>query len=512
MIYAVGLVFWLQGAVLQDGRIPVPTEDAQTTAERTIREVFKEEYAVRTSTAQQKLARILLQQGLETKDHDAFRYTLLREGGDVAAKAGDLETVLRCVDELSGGFQLDPLTLKELLLSKAGPSLRTPEDQRRAIDSYFTLAHAATEVDRFDTATKAAQAALVGAKKVKDMALVVRAEAAVRFVSESKGMFERAKKAEQILNTNPNDPAANLACGEYMCLSKGRWDQGLPHLSKGADGTLKALAEKDLKAPVQSAELAALADEWFDLAQKDKSSLRKGQMLARARILYERALPGSAGLIKVRIEKRLTEVAPVGTPVTTSAPVKALEEPKERDLLKLLNPDKDLAGNNWTLVGGALVSPATPGASRIAIPYIPPDEYDLELSISREAGGAGGWIGLVGARRQFELHFDAIKGRTWGLGNIDGKPHQDNETRRDLRVFEDETPRTVLCEIRKNRVRISVQGKVIIDWPADYGRVSTNEKWSVPDKRVLFLGSYSTSFKFNRLLLRPLSGPGKPLP
>ena len=113
--------------------------------------------------------------------------------------------------------------------------------------------------------------------------------------------------------------------------------------------------------------------------------------------------------------------------------------------------------------------------------------------------------------QQFVINMDARYGRTWGIDWIDGKPHWENGTKVDIRVFDNDKPRTVLCSVRKGSIQVSVDGRTLIRWRADYGRVSLPTKWQVSDKRLGFLGSWKSSFHFSRIVLTPVSGRGSPL-
>src|SRR5207244_8812445 len=93
------LVLFSLGEAGQDSKSPVPSDESQNKAERMIREIFKDEYAVKTSSAQLKLAKKLVEQGRETKDDEALRYVLFREAGDLAMRAGDADLLLHCLDE-----------------------------------------------------------------------------------------------------------------------------------------------------------------------------------------------------------------------------------------------------------------------------------------------------------------------------------------------------------------------------------------------------------------------------
>lgn len=307
-------VVLLLAGVGQDARIAVPSDAAQGQAEKLIREIFKEEYLVKTPAAQRKLAKKLLQQGLETNDDPISRYVLFREAGDLAARSGDVETVIRSADALIAGYQLDRLAFKESLLSRAEPATTNPEDLKRLVEVLLELARESTELDQFDAAVKSTQSALAAARKSKDIGLVVRVDARLKSVTELRTGYDKARKAEETLVATPEDPQANLAWGEYLCLSKGQWEKGLPFLSRGPDSALKKLATRELGQPAEPGPQIELADGWWDLGEKEKNALWKSRLLAHAQTFYEMALPGTTGLTRLRVEKRIAAGNALGPP------------------------------------------------------------------------------------------------------------------------------------------------------------------------------------------------------
>lgn len=305
MSAGMGLAILLLAGAGQDSRLAVPSDDAQSQAEKIIRDVFKTEYAVKTPAAQQKLAKQLVQQGSDTKDDPAARYVLFREAADLAARSGEIETLVRAADELVAGYQLDRLAFKESLLSKAEPTTTRVEDLKRLAEALIQIGREALELDQFDVAAKSAQAALPAAKKAKDLTLVVRVDAVLKSVAELRGGYEKARKAEQALAANPEDPQANLAWGEHLCLGKGKWEEGLPFLAKGPDSALKSLASKELRSPAE----LEVADGWWELGEKEKNALWKSRLLDHARTIYEDVLPKTTGLSRMKVEKRIAEAS-----------------------------------------------------------------------------------------------------------------------------------------------------------------------------------------------------------
>jgi hypothetical protein len=290
---------------LQEARNAVPADDAQRAAEKTIRTSYGSEYADSSPAGQQRLAKKLLDQAIETREDLALRFVLFREACDAATRGGDLGTLLRAVDELHGGFHVVGLALKEPYLLKIEPGLSKPDEFQRLGDVVVRLAQEAAELDQYDVAVRAAGSAQSCARKAKDTRLGARADLAQKSVTELKVAYEKARKAEESLASAPEDPAANRAWGEWLCFQKGRWDRGLPFLAKGPDSPIRTMALKEFSSSAELGALVELADGWWELAERERAGPRKSQLLAHARSIYTAALPRSAGEIRAKIGLRL---------------------------------------------------------------------------------------------------------------------------------------------------------------------------------------------------------------
>jgi hypothetical protein len=148
-------------------------------------------------------------------------------------------------------------------------------------------------------------------------------------------MFLGLKRNLETLAKNPEDGGANAEMGKYLCFAKGSWDLGLRFIVKGSDAALKNLAEKDIASVASSADRVAVGDGWYDLAEKEKSTLRKYQMSQRAKILYASALPDATAVVKAKLEKRIDLIenfgalpgqpgGPGSTDITSLTPKKAV--------------------------------------------------------------------------------------------------------------------------------------------------------------------------------------------
>jgi hypothetical protein len=169
------------------------------------------------------------------------------------------------------------------------------------------VVESAVENDRFDEAEPLLQAAAAAARKAKQGDLVRQIVLRSKEIEQMQGQFKNAQAARAALRSKPEDPAANLLLGKYLCLVKGDWSRGLPYLALGDDAQLKALAVRELATPSGPDAQIRLGDRWWELAEGNESAQgrRFGQ---RAAYWYAQAIDElPAGLHKIRIEKRLRQ-------------------------------------------------------------------------------------------------------------------------------------------------------------------------------------------------------------
>jgi hypothetical protein len=323
-------------------KAPVPPAQAQKDAEALIKGIFKDEYAKKTPEGQQALAKKLLQQGRETSNDAAAQYVLFREAADVASKAGDVAAALDAAKAISDHFDVDAVAVKTKLLLDAPATFRTPELAKAYGELCLTAAGEACAVDRLDEAKGVLGKAEAAAKAAKDPGLVSRVQKQRKELEALQAEAQKAKAGEVTLQSNPDDPAANLAVGRYL-VAKGKLDQAVAHLAKGSDAALKAAAQKDAAAGKESDSQLQAGNGWWDAAEKEKEGPFRKALQERARERYEAAYAAATGLSRVAIEKRLdvldraTSAAPEGPPtlrLMTFAEFDAIaaQYPHERDL------------------------------------------------------------------------------------------------------------------------------------------------------------------------------------
>jgi hypothetical protein len=178
----------------------------------------------------------------------------------------------------------------------------------------------------------------------------------------------------------------------------------------------------------------------------------------------------------------------------------------EVDLLTLIDPKRDAVDGTWAFEAGALVT-SNISFGRLQIPYAPPEEYDVRLVAERRGPVNSIVLGLVAGGKQFAVVIDAFPRDTMsGVDRVDDKAFPDNETGFKGVLLQSGTPSTIRVAVRKTSLKVTVDGKPVVDWKADWKRVSLYPNWKVSRKDALFLGGWTTPYRILELSLRPASG------
>ena len=230
-------------------------------------------------------------------------------------------------------------------------------------------------------------------------------------------------------------------------------------------------------------------------------------MLSHAGTLYQGALGTSTGLLTNKIEKRLAELG-AALPAPSSSPSPSASD---INLLPLIDAKKDAVSGQWSMEGGKLSCGASAMHSRVQIPYIPPEEYDLIAVVVRTENLESVNFGLVRGSTQFQAVVDAWGGGVSGVSMLDGKLAPDNETAFRQSLLKNNQASTIICSVRKDGFKMTVDGKTVIDWKGSYSRLSNDGGWGVPNSNALYFGCYNCKVTVSKMFLTPVSGRGKRL-
>ena len=307
------------------GKAPVPAKAAQDKALKLVLEVFQDDLtAAKEPAAKVKLAAELLQQGRDTKDDQALRYVLLQQARELAAQGGDAALAFTVIDEMGRSFAVDVLAAKAGALALAVQSAETKETGKMLLDLTLPMIADALEADNYDAARQLGKVAEAAARKAKSPSLVLDAQKRLENIAAAEKGFAKQQAHINRIKKSDTDAEAHLELGRYYGLTKKNWDKAMPHLAKGADATLKALAERDLANPKDAVPQLALADGWWDLAGKEKDP-DKLALQVRAAFWYEKAIMSLTGLNRTKAQKRLDIIADrlagTATPVAMTYPV-----------------------------------------------------------------------------------------------------------------------------------------------------------------------------------------------
>ena len=290
-------------------RRPVPDKTARDAALKLVYEIFAEDIeSAKEPAAKTKLANLFLQQARDSKKDDlAAAYVLYRQAIDLAAAGRDYTLALQAIDELTADFDLPALDLKAQALATAARDVPEPE-ARGLTEAALRLIAEAVDADNYAAAAELGKVAEAAAKKAKSIALVTAVRKRNEEVLAVRKGFDRLKPYLDRLKNDPADAEANLKLGEYYALLKGKWDRALPLLAKGSDEALREQARKDLAGPKEGKGQLAVADGWWDLAERFKGPAHT-HLLQRARHWYEAAALNLTGLSRTKALKRMDKVA-----------------------------------------------------------------------------------------------------------------------------------------------------------------------------------------------------------
>lgn len=294
------------------GKAPVPDAAAQQAAERQIREVFSKEFAeAKTAEGRKALAETLLAQAHQTDNTPEQRFMLYRLAIGLLIEAGEYQKSFAAIDAMGSLFAITPLNVKWALLDETVKN-RALDNGTAVFMAALPLVDAATAADDFEMAQKLSRTALTAARKSRDRQAEQTVGLRDREIERQKVRYAAVQKALQTLTEQPDDADAHKTVGLWYCLTKRQWEKGLPYLAKSGDKRWAEAAQLELAGATDPKELVALADQWWQVAERETVKAQRSAVEAHAVSLYEKALPKLAGLEKTRVEKRIADAIASG--------------------------------------------------------------------------------------------------------------------------------------------------------------------------------------------------------
>ncbi|MCB9922004.1 MAG: DUF1559 domain-containing protein [Planctomycetaceae bacterium] len=274
-----------------------------------LRELYQADYAAATTATQRlQLARKMLDRLLDLSGDFPGQYALLEIVQQIAIQTGSVDVALDATEQLNMRFELK----RDPLLEVIEKLTRTAKD-RRSQDQLLEEAEAVFDEfvfdEKFEEAERLSQLAVALASKLNDKDRIDKFTSRRNWAAAAHSLSELAEEGLFVLSQNPEDPKANGDVGKFHCLVKGDWDNGLVILANGNDRSLRRLAEMELSVIDESQRQLELADLWWREAES-ASPVFRGAMQSRAKHWYQQSLAGlPAGLIRIRVERRIADIA-----------------------------------------------------------------------------------------------------------------------------------------------------------------------------------------------------------
>ncbi|HEX4147699.1 MAG TPA: hypothetical protein VHY20_01875, partial [Pirellulales bacterium] len=328
-------------------RLPVPSSADQQKALATLKDVFKDDFsAAKKAEDKAALAEKLLKQAQDSRDDPASVYVMLGEARNLAGDAADAALTVRLISELGNRFQVDPLELLAEDLERATQKSHPSAAFKAIAEAALEHVDEALDADQFPLAKRLSDVALAAARKAKDPTKLKTAIERNKGLATLKQQWDAAEEARTMLAKTPDDPEANLALGRYLCFVRSDWAEGLKHLARGGDTTLKELAAKSAADPQDAAGQAELGEAWAQAADAARGK-SKPELQAGARYWYAKAQPALSGLAKAKADQRLKQLGSATTTAGSSISTGRVGRRAQGNVMEQLARDRKAA--EWVL-------------------------------------------------------------------------------------------------------------------------------------------------------------------
>jgi hypothetical protein len=486
-------------------RQAAPEGDALAAARRVVEGMYSEKRkAARDDKQKGDLARQLVETERRNFDTPQEQFALLELAAEVAVEGGSYTLARQALDLLATDYDVDVRERKRAALAEVSRRARLPSEHHNVAESWRQLVKEGFHADDYRAALKAASEALEAARKSKDVLLVKLIAAEQDALAEAQAEWSQVSASRRALDEDPGDRAAGLAWGRYLCAFKNDWERGLPFVARG-EGSLAALARRDLAAPPSSARRLHLADEWWTAAEEQQGPLPRRFVRLRAGYWYRQARTGLVGTDRARADERLAAIDESDSDLPRGEWV---------ELLPMVDVAEHTVAGRWghADAGGVEVGVVDPARfARFLFPVVRTGSYDLEVDFTLATGHEVNVL-LPVADREVSIILGGWAGTVAGLHMVDGKMARDNETRRQLKLPIGQRLHLdvgVRVEGDEAAVNASLEGRRLIEWKGRKSALSNSRDWLMPQRGLVGLGAYESKVVFHRVRLRFEEGGAK---
>jgi hypothetical protein len=290
-------------------RRAVPAKADQDRSRKLMKEVFAQQLSDRSTAARRKLAQELLSEAGKITDNPVDQFVLLSAAVQAAREAGSAPLCFEAADGMAKSFDVDGLAVRTEAALKMPFAADPPDVAAENVRAGMELLDELLEVGDFVSATRLGSLLQKASASNASQRTVVQQR--VKEIADLRLAHDRFFMQRDKLKSAPDDPAANLAVGNYYAFVKRQWDLALPFLAKGSNAAVKAAVTLEQSRPKSADQLIATGDAWWDAGEKEAATAPgRAAMHGRAAYFYGQALDGGGvtGLSRTRLEKRV-EVA-----------------------------------------------------------------------------------------------------------------------------------------------------------------------------------------------------------
>lgn len=170
-------------------------------------------------------------------------------------------------------------------------------------------------------------------------------------------------------------------------------------------------------------------------------------------------------------------------------------------VISTIDPRQDSVAGHWMIEDGELKALPASGA-RLMLPVAPRGQYDIRVRFTRTQGVHSIGVVIVQGGKQVVFEVDAWAMHLAGFQNLDGRSIRDNATRREDIALTNGQEYSLNVEVRKDRLRGLLDGKLIAEHRTDGSDLSVPDLWALPDKNRLAVVAWDSAATFHAIDIR----------
>ena len=179
------------------------------------------------------------------------------------------------------------------------------------------------------------------------------------------------------------------------------------------------------------------------------------------------------------------------------------------DLLSLIQPGTHKDANGWRVINGVLNSPPQSWA-RLHVPYPLPSQYQIDMDVERRGDKPQAFYLFYSVQgRQTSLIIDdrSNVGMFTAMDEIEGVPAAQAVRIHGGQLLLPSKPVQLSLAVEEGRIRLTCDGKDILDWQGDPKSLIRSLGWGVSNTKVLYLASPSPIL-IHKMTLTPRAASG----